>query len=62
MASGGTDKRLRYSLDTPVKGGIQWWEISDMKLDFAVLTVSAHFPDAEKVVRSVFEPLKDVTY
>ena len=49
------DPKQRYSLCPPVDGGLRWWEITDTKLDFAVVTVFADSPHAEEIARAAYE-------
>ena len=49
----------RYSLVGPVPGGSDWWEINDMEKMYAVTTVQASFPNAEKVIRFAWSQIPD---
>ena len=52
----GDDGRVgdRYRLAEPFKGGSDWWEISDMVKEYAVVTIQADFPDAEALAQLAF--------
>jgi hypothetical protein len=49
----------RYALVSPVRGGIQFWEINDMEKEYAVFSRSVHFSDAEDVSREEFKKYAD---
>lgn len=53
------DPEERYSLCPPVTGGIQFWEINDQKLQFAIASFSVHLPHAEKHARKVYADLME---
>jgi hypothetical protein len=47
----------RYALTSPVKGGDQWWSITDTNLNFQVVSISAKLRNAEKIVRQILADL-----
>ena len=54
-----TEFEERYSLCPPVHDGIQFWQINDQKLQFAIVSISVQFPEAEKLARQAYAELRE---
>jgi hypothetical protein len=50
MSTEHVERKGKYTL-VPPAGAHDWWQINDMELMYAVVSVQASFPDAEKSVR-----------
>lgn len=51
-------KAQRYALVAPVEGGDQFYEITDTKLNIAVVSISASIPNAAKEARNLHSRLE----
>ena len=52
------ERKGKYALAGPTAGGFDWWMINDLEKMYAVVTVQASFPDAEKVIRGIWDKLE----
>ncbi len=46
---------MKYVLAAPVRNGSAFWEISDRKTDYPVVTIHESFPNAAKIIREILE-------
>jgi len=44
---------MRYVLAAPVEGGVAFWEISDTKTDYPVVTIWKDIPNAAGIAREI---------
>ena len=51
------ERNGKYALVGPVKGGYDWWSINDMEEMYAVVTVQAKVPQAERIIRFAWDLL-----
>ena len=52
------ERKGKYALAGPTAGGFDWWMINDLEKMYAVVIVQASFPDAEKVIRGIWDRLE----
>jgi len=51
-------ERWQEYIFVPPTGDYDWWEITDMIKSYAVVTVQASMPNAEKIARLAWAALK----
>lgn len=53
------ERQERFVLSAPTPEGNAFWSIQDMKEEFALVSISIHFPGAEAEARALMQKLID---
>lgn len=56
-AAAESSRKGKYALARPA-GAHDWWQINDMEKMYAVVSIQASFPDAEKIIMDAWANLQ----